>query len=668
MGGIPSTPRGDARPEEHGEYLLGVLVGKRAMDIHSQLWERLLSLPLTLHWPDTVIDEACVNIAQNSTSTGHLAKLLLHLAWSLKEVSTGGPNSQLSFAKATNAVRFSSVFLKYAIEHLTHDELTCSLSLCVNDKEADFLGLTKGNQNVANSVVLAMLSFIGNSDVNPLTYLLHLEVVNLLLVMMSTQLHPAACPRFKSTDIFLDAAMLQEPAIASLVIRKLLMSYIARLPLPADAAHYSNLSKSSQPGVLQKVGSAAAVVLRLPYYTYSYLVSSKSSSAASPLAENSLLLLLVLVHHRNAVQFEEAFEKNLTLKGEDAAAKTAFDRAANLFCQGLGLMRNTEFLVDVEATAAELFNIKIPFTALYDALGLYLTEECSILLLYTLMHENAAFLEYILVRTDLDTLLMPLLEMLYDAPSRSLRQTYMLVIILLILSQDSSFNSSLHKMVLQGVPWFKERILTQTTLGSLTVVILIRTVKYNLAALRDVYLHTNCLATLSNMAPHAHKLSAYAAQRLVSLFDMLSRKYFKLVDASGMNKLSSLNVNSFEELQTIEDMQPTELHIYTDFLRIVFEIINAILTYVLPHNPEVVYALLHRQELFEPFKDHPYFKELVENIYTVLTYFNARLDAQSDEGERSVETVLQAILTVSRSWRGEGIKVTKPKCKPDLLL
>jgi hypothetical protein len=32
------------------------------------------------------------------------------------------------------------------------------------------------------------------------------------------------------------------------------------------------------------------------------------------------------------------------------------------------------------------------------------------------------------------------------------------------------------------------------------VVLLIRTVKYNLSKLRDVYLHTNCLASLANMA------------------------------------------------------------------------------------------------------------------------------------------------------------------------
>lgn len=42
--------------------------------------------------------------------------------------------------------------------------------------------------------------------------------------------------------------------------------------------------------------------------------------------------------------------------------------------------------------------------------------------------------------------------------------------------------------------------------------------------MQDVYLHTNCLATLANMAPHAHHLNAYASQRLVSLFDMLAKK------------------------------------------------------------------------------------------------------------------------------------------------
>ncbi|XP_028053931.1 dymeclin-like [Camellia sinensis] len=160
----------------------------------------------------------------------------------------------------------------------------------------------------------------------------------------------------------------------------------------------------------------------------------------------------------------------------------------------------------------------------------YLADETAILLLYSLVHGNSNFLEYVLVRTDLDTLLMPMLETLYNASKGTSNQIYMVLIILLVLSQDSSFNASIHKLMLPSVPWYQERLLHQTSLGSLMIIILIRTVNYNLSKLRDIYLHTNCLAILANMAPHVHRLSAYASQRLVSLFDMLSRKYTKLAE------------------------------------------------------------------------------------------------------------------------------------------
>lgn len=32
---------------------------------------------------------------------------------------------------------------------------------------------------------------------------------------------------------------------------------------------------------------------------------------------------------------------------------------------------------------------------------------------------------------------------------------------------------------------------------------------------------------------------------------------------------------------------------------------------------QVVYAIMHRQEVFQPFRNHPRFNELIENIYTV---------------------------------------------------
>ncbi|CAJ1967036.1 unnamed protein product [Sphenostylis stenocarpa] len=104
-------------------------------------------------------------------------------------------------------------------------------------------------------------------------------------------------------------------------------------------------------------------------------------------------------------------------------------------------------------------------------------------------------------------------------------------------------------------------------------------------------------------------------------------------------------------------MQSAELHIYTDFLRLVLEIINAILTYALPRNPEVVYAIMHKQDVFQPFKNHPRFNELIENIYTVLDFFNSRIDAQRMEGEWSVDEVLQVVIEHCRSWRVDGMKM-----------
>lgn len=39
---------------------------------------------------------------------------------------------------------------------------------------------------------------------------------------------------------------------------------------------------------------------------------------------------------------------------------------------------------------------------------------------------------------------------------------------------------------------------------------------------------------------------------------------------------------------------------YVDFLRLVLEMINTVLVTCLPQNPELVYALLHRQDVLAP--------------------------------------------------------------------
>lgn len=653
MGTVPSTPRwSSARPVDTAEYLIGTFVGEKSFPLTSDFWQKLLELPLSLQWPSHRVRQACELFAQNNYYTRHLAKILIHLGQCLQEcISTSGVPSTV-YTKAVNAVYISSVFLKYLIENAKSENIE-ELHLSLDESEV-IQNNFPADQNIENFVMHGVLSFIGTLDVNPETHLLHHELLNFMLIVMSTQLLSGPSPGPKDVNPFIDAAMAQESSLVGLVVRRLLINYINRPRIPLNDVSYSIFSEGSQPGVLQRVGSAAANFVLLPF---NYLVSSGGEGPRSPLADSSLQVLLILIHYRKCILVDESIaDRKSGGATSDSLSKENTYFSENPYCKALENARDIEFdRVDIEGNAHSGPLVRLPFASLFDTLGMFLGDETAILLLYSLVHGNSDFLEYVLVRTDLDTLLMPILETLYNASRRTSNQIYMLLIILLILSQDSSFNASIHKLILPSVPWYKERLLHQTSLGSLMVIILIRTVKYNLSKLRDVYLHTNCLATLANMAPHAHRLSAYASQRLVSLFDMLSRKYNKLAELMD-DKMHIDKANSPEGDSIAEDVS-TELHIYTDFLRIVLEILNAILTYALPRNPEVVYAIMHRQEVFQPFKNHPRFNELLENIYTVLDFFNSRMDAQGMNGGWSVEKVLQVIIINCRSWRGEGMKM-----------
>ena len=61
-----------------------------------------------------------------------------------------------------------------------------------------------------------------------------------------------------------------------------------------------------------------------------------------------------------------------------------------------------------------------------------------------------------------------MLATLYDAPSggQSSSHAYMLLIVVLILSQDPHFARRVHGVGLRSVPWYKGRMLHGTSLGA----------------------------------------------------------------------------------------------------------------------------------------------------------------------------------------------------------
>ena len=69
-----------------------------------------------------------------------------------------------------------------------------------------------------------------------------------------------------------------------------------------------------------------------------------------------------------------------------------------------------------------------------------------------------------------------------------------------------------------------------------------------------------------------------------------------------------------------------DVEVYADFLRIVLEVINAALSANLAANPELVYALLHRHQVFAPLRSHPRCAELLDNLYLVIDSFSSQVE------------------------------------------
>ena len=76
-----------------------------------------------------------------------------------------------------------------------------------------------------------------------------------------------------------------------------------------------------------------------------------------------------------------------------------------------------------------------------------LQTEQTALLLYFLLHGNQNMASFIFSRSDVDALVLPLLQQLLRSGEDSSHHLYMLLIVLLLLSQDQVFSKAVHEIV-----------------------------------------------------------------------------------------------------------------------------------------------------------------------------------------------------------------------------
>ncbi|XP_039431711.1 dymeclin isoform X2 [Culex pipiens pallens] len=478
----------------------------------------------------------------------------------------------------------------------------------------------------------ALVNIIVVIPVKEFTYHLHLEAVNCLIVLLSV------------------SQFTQQGTEKSTIFRTIYKCQHANTLMSA-LLHF--LSRMTQvPATMFGFGSGGSFVFGIAESLWSILTFARKQPDVLtahdlpaafkdhyPLANQSLLLILILTNH--------------------------YTTKDNPYRVSLFGCADSQGAADSSASSKEpeqAVTFKIDFSSLYNTLCRIVTIDQTTLLLYLLLHRNQRFYKYVMAQQNLQQLVIPILQTLYNAPDSTSHHIYMSLIVLLILSEDDNFNKSVHEIILKNITWYTERSISEISLGGLLILVVIRTIQYNMLKMRDKYLHTNCLAALANMSGQFRSLHPYVAQRLVSLFETLAKKHARLDQQLRQPAAVAANgdaVASTVAVPIVAGSNPDDmdLSVLEEVLRMVLEILNSCLSHQLVYCPNLVYTLLYKRNVFEAFRSHSAFQDIIQNIDMVVGFFSSRLvRVQDQRGELGVNEVLEVISKGASQWSSDRLR------------
>ncbi|XP_065454794.1 dymeclin isoform X6 [Chrysemys picta bellii] len=550
------------------------LSGAEAVSENDPFWNQLLSFSFTAPTSSAelkLLEEAtisiCKSLVENNPRTGNLGALIKVFLSRTKELKISAEcQNHLFIWQAHNALFIICCLLKVFICQMSEEEL--QLHFTYEERMPGSYGVEC--EDLIEELLCCLIQLIVEIPLLDITYSISLEAVTTLVVFLSCQLFHKEILRESVIHKYLMRGRCLP--YTSRLVKTLLYNFIRQERSPPPGSHVFQ-QQTDGGGLLYGFASGVATGLWTVFTLGG--VGSKPApqqEQSSPLANQSLLLLLVLA--------------NLT----DAPD------TPNPYRQAIMSFKNTQDSTAFPSPSPHAFQIN--FNSLYTALCEQQKSDQATLLLYILLHQNSNVRTYMLARTDMENLVLPILEILYHVEERNSHHVYMALIILLILTEDDGFNRSIHEV--------------------------------------DKYLHTNCLAALANMSAQFRSLHQYAAQRIISLFSLLSKKHNKVLEQATQTLRGSLSSDDSPLPDYAQD-----LNVIEEVIRMMLEIINSCLTNSLHHNPNLVYALLYKRDLFEQFRTHPSFQDIMQNIDLVIGFFSSRLEQAG--AQLSVERVLEII-------------------------
>lgn len=607
--------------------------GKKSILPNDPFWNTFLSYnmkpPVTRNDQielDSRLDFSCQQLLVNNLSTGNFGSLIQVALMRATNLLASMQNQKIISAWQTyNALFALRCILKYLIETVGEEEM-------IKHIEAPQLPVpTQSNSSYRlKDLFEALIDIVTDVPLCEFTYVVHLEAINCLLVLLSVQLFSQTAAEYSC--IYRIAMHSHSSEHAPAMVCTLLHNFVQQEHAPPGLL-------TQQPGGSIVFSIAAGlwnvITMGMGSSLKNVQVTSNGTSeeeerkrdTETPLASQSLLLLLVLTNHCTATE-------------------NPYRNALFTFVD------MQESYSTMQAKGAFRFNLN----KLYNAICKIPNTDEVTLLLYMLLHRNASIKQDIMRRPDIQLLVIPILQILYHAPNNTSHHIYMSLIILLILSEDETFNKRIHEIMLKGVSWYTERSISEISLGGLLILVVIRTIQYNMFKMRDKYLHTNCLAALANMSAQFTSLHPYVSQRLLSLFETLAKKHARLeakirTQPSISSDSTTITINgTTANTDLIQD-----LTILEEVLRMVLEIINSCLTHRLAHNPNLIYTLLYKKDIFQPFRMHSAFQDIVQNIDSVINFFSYKLE-QKDQSQLGVTQVLTTIQQGTSEWPRDRLR------------
>jgi hypothetical protein len=184
-------------------------------------------------------------------------------------------------------------------------------------------------------------------------------------------------------------------------------------------------------------------------------------------------------------------------------------------------------------------------------------------------------------------------------------------------------------------------------------------------------LYANCFAILHNLGPQCEEIHPYAAQRMVVVLDILCRKYKRLHERIKQEAVSSSSTEAvegekpenvlvdFSSVASYDENVATLQSIEETATSLVQFISSCLHSGNLQHNKELVYALLHRQDILEPFQEVEQMGEMISSLMEMLTRFTVKLEEleRETEGILSTEVIMATIDDQIRKMPSQNLSI-----------